>query len=93
MTPGALPPFMAAFIVHHPFWTALLAPLCGAVLLDLVQFAGTKDPEGWVKGFSLKLALYRYAQSLVGAFAGLFGVSAVGATAGAVVGLVLYWCF
>ena len=58
------------FISTNPILAASLSSLWGAVVIDLWAFQRAKEPGAWVKGFQWQIALWRYAQALVGGFLG-----------------------
>ena len=78
------------FISAHPFLVAILSPVWGAIVIDAMAFAKTKEPGDWLAQFNVKLALTRYLQAFVGGIAGNFVVAGAVAGAGAVA-LVLWW--
>lgn len=77
---------LGTFIAAHPLVIALLSPVWGAVLIDLMAFSKSKDPGPFLQTFSWKIAFLRYLQAFIG---GLVGNIAI-ATGASVVGIVIW---
>lgn len=80
---------LRAFITANPILAAATSSLWGAMLVDVIVFLRSKTPGDFFGQFNPKLALWRYAQALVGGFLG----NAVVAAGASLVAFSLYSWF
>jgi hypothetical protein len=63
-------------VIHQPLVMATLTGLGGAVLVDVIAFRNARTP-GDLAGWSLKIALFKWAQGAVGGFVAGLGLGAI----------------
>jgi hypothetical protein len=78
------------FIAAHPLLTAILSPVWGAMVIDLLAFVKAKEPGDWWGQFRVKVALGRYLQAFVGGIVGNIALAGTVGAAGAVVALIVW---
>lgn len=74
------------FITANPMVAIALSGLWGAMLIDVLSFLKSKTPGEFFAQFSPSVALWRYAQGIVGALVGTTALAA-----GATVVTLLIW--
>lgn len=58
-----------------PILKAAGGGLVGSILLDLAVFMRTKEPGEFMSQWNYKVALWRWAQGIVGGICGYFGLA------------------